>query len=399
MSKIYTVNNGESNTDQIPSIEYINELTKMVEDALVSINPEFNGFASIKTKTEELPVGIKEMPTISASDIVTDSSHKFVNKAVIETMVDKPTKFEVEQSIEEAKKEIEDKIEKIYTRIINTPDVINKLRDINTLLNEEDLVDGVLSILAYKTNNDDFNHHTASQNHINNNDRKALNILLKCLISGFANWDAKEGDFNAIKNKPESFLANGGNADTVANHGIRDLINRDDYDIVVGSNLENHTEDSCDFYAKDCDVDTNKLNKAIECIRKSGMILFKRGYYNLDSIELDCKCHIIINGADSRLTWLYLNTTKMNNVSCNNIAFNKSKINIKSNCEFRNVRFTNCEIILNNSENCKIIDCVFNNCTIKVKGSIMNNIIVFNRLIDTTPMTYIGGNNIIKDNL
>lgn len=400
MSKIYTVNNGESNSDQIPSIEYINELTKMVEDILISINPEFNGFSSIKSKKEELPVGVKENPIITASDVVTDASHKFISKVVLDTITDKPTKFEVDRSIEEAKKEIRDNVEKLYTRIVNTPNVINKLRDISVILNEDEVVDGLLDVLANKTNQDDFNYHVSSSTHMNNNDRKALNILIKCLMAGFADWNAKEGDYNAIKNKPESFPANGGNADTIANYGIRDLINKDDYDIIIGTDTEKYSADSCDIYAKDCEVDYIKFKELVDDIKNSGMIHFKRGYYSLNSIGIECDSYIAFDGADNKLTWLKIsNIAKLNNVSFKNISFDKSTITIKSNCEFRNVRFSNCTINLDNSESCKIIECEFYNCTIIQEGAIMNNMIIYNRMIKTKPIVYIGGNNIIKDNL
>ena len=395
MSKVYTINNGESEANQIPSIEYLNELKKMIVDAIVSYNAGFNGFPSIKMNTEELPIGIKEIPTISASEIETDSEHRFVNESILNTMVDKPTKFEIERSLDDTKLDLKSYMDNTYMQIVNTPNVVNKLRDISTILNEDEIANGLLDALSYKLNLQDFEEHTNSSVHMTNNDRKALNILLKCAIEGFADWNAKDGTSNAVKNKPESLPANGGNADTIANHGIKDLINKDDYDLVIGTSLEKYSKDSCDIYA-----DRGFLNvDAIESLEGLCVILFKRGHYTINTIGVNNK---IINGVDCRLSWIHTDTDEViqiNKTVFKNIGFDRSKIIIKSDCEFKDVKFANCEIAFDNSVVCKITDCVFDKCTFRYEGNMMNNIIKFNRYIHTKPIVYIGNNNIISENI
>lgn len=395
MSKVYTVNDGKSKAEQIPSVEYINEILKMIEEQLLYKN-EFHGFQSIKTTTEELPVGLKEQPAILAKDIGLDCNHKFVNDALLNTLIDKPTKFEVERNIEESKEELKKYMEKLYIRIVNTPNVINKLRDISTVLSDDTIASGLLNTLANKVNFEDFEAHGESSIHMNNNDRKALNILIKCLANGFSDWNAKDDACNAIKNKPESLPANGGNADTVANHSIEDIINKDDYDLVIGSSLEKYSKDSCDIYAENGFLNNNDIIVG----GSSSITLFKRGYYNFDTFIGAYKVPMIYKGADCRLSLIHADEHIIfDNVVFSNIGFYKSKIFIKSNCEFKNVKFANCEITLYGSEACTITDCVFEKCDIVIEDIITNNIIKFNRFIQTKPIIYIGGSNIISDNI
>ena len=322
MSKIYTVNNGKSRNEQIPSIGYIDEIVKMIEDKLV--NKDVEGFPSIKGTMEELPVGVKSLPEILAKDIKTDSQHKFINDAVLATVTEKPSKFEMEQSLEDIKIELKSYMDELYTRIINTPNVINKLRDISTILNEDEIVDGLLNTLAYKLNIEDYNNHIKSSSHINNNDRKALNVLIRCLSDGFADWNAKKGEYNAIKNKPKSLPANGGNADTIDNHGIKDLINKDDYDIVIGTSEAKYSKDSCDIYAENGKIDTDVLSSHIDSLNVGGIILLKRGSYNTDLMHLYNKS-IILKGFNNKLTSIKVNKlVDLSNITIENININTS---------------------------------------------------------------------------
>jgi hypothetical protein len=398
MSKIYTVNNGEAGKDQIPSVEYINELTKMVEDVLMSINKDFKGFSSIKTDNEELPIGVKEQPIVVATDIKTDSQHKFINDGILATMVDKPSKFEVEKMLDNNKEEIRKEINDIYTRIVNTPNVINKLRDISTILNEDEVISGLVNTLSYKTDKFDFDSHSDCYKHLDNNDRKALNILLKCLTGGFADWNAKEDSYNAIKNKPETLPANGGNADTIANYGINDIINKYGYDIVIGSSGEKYSKESCDIYAEDGDIGSDVFINLLKSLKDDGTILFKRGYYKLDFID-NYNFTIIFEGIDRRLVHIKANIINIHDSVFKHLTITDSIVHIGSGCEISNVAFINCEIIFNETTNSNIMGCKFCNCTFEYKGNLLNNIIKFNRYVQTKPITYIGGNNIISENI
>ena len=198
MAKIYSVGNKNSEEYQIPSMQYMNEFEKMIEDILLGDNKGCYGFASIETQLNELPVGVKEIPEIQAKDIKTDSQHKFINDGILSTIVDKPSKFEVEQLLLKSKEELIKNINDTYMRIINTPNVINKLRDISIILSEDEIGKGIIETLSYKLNIQDFEEHKSSFLHMTNNDRKALNVLLKCLLEGFADWNADKDSYNDI---------------------------------------------------------------------------------------------------------------------------------------------------------------------------------------------------------
>lgn len=392
MSKVYTIYDGK-----IPSIEYIDELKKMIEDELVSLNSDFSGFPSIKASNEDLPVGIKEQPVIKAKQVKTDSDHKFVTDGILSTMVDKPSKFEVEQALAKTKQEMLDMVNDIYMRIINTPNVINKLRDISNILDGDEIANGLLNTLSYKLNIEDFEAHNKSCIHMNNNDRKALNVLIKCLSGGFADWNADSTEYNSIKNKPESLPANGGNADTIANHTVRDLVNTE-YDIVIGRDHMKYSEDCCDIYAKNGIIDFAILSSLLGSISNIPVVLFKRGEYEIDSIDNVNKT-VIFKGESNRLSIIKRAIITMNNFIFEDISINDSIVCINSNNELKNILFNNCTIIFNRSENCNIAWCQFNNCKFEYKGSLIRNIIKFNRYTHTKPIQYIGGNNIISENI
>ena len=284
-------------------------------------------------------------------------------------------------------------------KIINTPNVINKLRDISNILNEDKATEALLNVLAYKLNINEFEEHIESVTHMSNNDRKALNILIKCLKEGFADWNAEDNQYNCIKNKPIALPADGGNADTVNNHGINDLINKYDYDVVIGTSGERYSKDSCDLYAENGIIDKDKFTSLMKTLKYDGIVLFKRGLFKIDNIDGKLGT-IIFEGMDRRLSFIetanYLNTT---DYIFKNIGFVDSKIIIGSGCEITNASFNNCDIVFDNTMASTIMNCNFYNCRIEYKGSLMNNIIKFNRFTQTNPIKYIGGNNIISENI
>lgn len=398
MSKVYTVNEGITLADQIPSIAYISELVKLIEDAIFN-NASFEGLPYIEYSTEKLPVGTKENEVVDARTVKTDTEHRFINETILRTLVDKPTKMDLDQSIKEVKQQVDKKINDSFTKIVNTPNAVNKLRDVAIILNEEKSLSALLNLLSEKVNINDYQEHIKSTDHVNNNDRKALNILLQCVLEGFSDWNAAEGAPNAIRNKPESLPANGGNADSVSNHSIKDLINKDDYDIVIGSSLEKYSKDSCDIYAENGIVDSLILLEMITALKNGGIILFKRGNYDIKVIN-SCHGSIIFKGTDRRLTTIKSHEgIGIKDSVLKDISVVDSYVCVKSNCEIERVNFKNCTFTFSNMENSNITNCTFENCTFISIGGMMNNIIKFNRFIQTKPIQYIGGNNIISENI
>ena len=336
MAKVYNINN---EGDKVPSIEYIQELVKMIGDELRTLNTNFPGFPSIKSDVKEIDTSKKEISTVSADKIKTNPKRRFVNEALLTSFANKPSNFEVEQSILKVKQELEDSINKSYMKIVNTPNAIKKLRDIAMILNEDEVADGLLNTLSTKINNDDFKVHEESTAHMNNNDRKALNILLKCLADGFGDWNAEEGAVNAIKNKPESLPANGGNAESICNHSLKDIINKDDVDLVIGTK-DCYSKDSCDIYADNNVVDMKLFESEISNLHDNCIVLFKRGKYNMEYLDAQYYLPMIFKGADRRLSCINVDDhAKLSNATFKHICFENSTIYIKSDCELIDVAF------------------------------------------------------------
>jgi hypothetical protein len=395
MPKIYSANN----EGLIPSIEYIQTIVKMIENELKSLNVNFNGFKTIDANIEELNTDKNIIP---AESIKTDSKHRFVNEALLTTFVSKPSMFQVEQLIENLRKEVENKINESYMKLINTPNVINKLRDIASILYEDSNdANKLISTIAAKATIEQLEEHAASYTHMNNNDRKALNILLKCVTDGFIDWNAEDGEINSLKNKPLALPADGGNADTISNHKINELINKNTEDIIIGRTSKKYSKDSCDLFAADGIINQEDFESTIKSI-EYGTVLFKTGEYYINIMDAQYlrKPPVVFSGTHRKLSTIIVKEIiNMYNTSFVNIGFKDSNIRINSYTDLNNVEFKNCNIILHKSEECNISNCVFIDCEISIEGPIMNNIIVHNRFINTKPIVYLGSSNIIKENI
>lgn len=397
MSKIYNIND-----NYIPSVEYIKEIVKMIEDSILNVSNDvpFNGFKTISTETDDIPIQQSKY-SIYANEIITDANHRFINEPLLNTFINKPSKFDIDQNIEDLRCEIDEKINDMYMKIINTPDVINKLRDISNVLNEDKNVDDVLANISDKASIKQLNDHIDSAIHLNNNDRKALNIIIKLVKDGIIDWNAGDGDINSIKNKPNSLPANGGNADTISNHSIKDLINKYDESVVIGTISKYYDKDSCDIFI---DKDSNISLEIIKYITKNNYnmhtLLFKSGEYIIKDFDTHSYNDIyIIKGISKKVSILDDSNITLDSIDINNLGFYNSNVMIKSNCDIDNIEFKNCMITLKNSECCNIRNCTFNNCKFIISGGIFDNIISFNRFINSEHIKFLGGNNIITNNI
>ena len=109
---------------------------------------------------------------------------------------------------------------------------------------------------------------------------------------------------------------------------------------------------------------------------------------------------IIISGVSNRNTIFSSTNTIVNgNFIIKNLLISDSNILIIENCTFDNVRFVNCKISFDASNEITVKNCIFNNCTISFRGYCIHNMITNNRFINTTLPQYIGGGNIINNNM
>jgi len=407
MSNVYKLSSANGEEYYIPSIEYINELLKLLEDAVMthSLNtalhngdPDFKGFPEIKTDKVGLNI-LENILTnnmmIHASAIETDAAHMFITRTLLDTLIAKPTSAQLDERLNELKIKLEQELDNNYVRILNTPNAINKLRDISMILQEEGNLEALLQVMSEKVTTEDLKNHELSKFHLNDNDRKAINIILSFINEGCADWNATPDKYNYIRNKPESLPANGGNADTVANHEIKDVRNKHGEDFVIGVNNNNifYDKDSCDIMYENTESLKVIDNYSFDCTA-----LFKRGTYLMPDVYF--KGHPKMIKGMKHLTVLNSGNgiLSFDNMEVRDLTIS-GKVIISSNTILDNVVFSNCDITLSNAENCDIRNCVFSNCEFKLNGSFVHNVIAMNRFNMCSYVKYIGSDNVIFGNV
>lgn len=383
MSDIFDINGSK-----VASVDYVNEILKMVEDHLRNTDDNFDGFKSISTEDKEIKLESGIPFPIAAQDISQDHNHNFVSGTLLSTFADKPSSFEVEKSLEDIKIELRKNLNEYYMRIINTPNAIDKLNDISNLLNDDEILNNLVDTLSNKVPKETFEEHVGSVTHMNNNDRKALNMLIEVLkIGTLADWNANEKSANYIANKPESLPANGGNADTVENHPIKDIACKPFFDITI-CNKDTKNKDL--FDAATYAITNNTLGNIIE---NGGNVFLANGTYsfNIDSTNQD---NIIkFTGSNATISDI---ASAINKMTFKDLTI-KGSIKIGKECDFDNVVFNDCKITLSNAEGCNIKFCKFINCEFEIDptGFMINNLFLYNRFVNTEPLKFIGGNNTI----
>lgn len=387
MADIFSINGLE-----IASLAYVNEVLKTIEDYLRNNDENFDGFRSIETENKEIKLESGVPLPIAAQDISEDHNHNFISGTLLSTFADKPSTFEVEQAIEDVKSQYKKDLEDHYMRIVNTPNVINKLRDIANILNDDEILNNLVDTLGSKATKEELREHEKSSIHMNNNDRKALNMLIAIIKAGaLADWNADEKSPNYIINKPESLPANGGNADTIGNHGIKDVVNKSLANLVIGyPDSKRYDNDSCDIIV---DEITNDIIN--EVYKNGGNVLLKDGEYkfNIKDYYWPDYTTSYIGGCRSAVK-LDASTIPMNNAVFRELTIT-GKIVISNACVFENVAFQNCDIVLKDAIATDIRFCTFEKCNIEIDGKLLRNLFIYNRFIDTNPIQYVGGDNTI----
>ena len=419
MSKIYNLKeydgaNEINPQEQIPSLEYVNEIVKAILDIIKNhmnntenahspyLALHYPGLQSINTDTEKLPIGLESMPVLRAAEIQTDSMHKFVSESLLKILKEKPTAFEMETALEDLRKDLKSEMNAAYIKLLNTPDALNKLKDIAYLLQEEANLDTVISLLATKVTKEDFTTHIKSKSHLNNNDRKALNLLLGFIAEGCADWLAKEDAPNFIKNKPKSLPADGGNADTVGGYKPSDLLYKRIYNYIIGVSGNGYTEDQVDFFIDDKYKNIKKVFGTLKALN-TGTIHLRNGIYVLDTLELEMTKtgygEYILSG-DGKNSVIKAGSYRFDgNVYLKDLNIVTGVVHIGSHCKLENITFNNCKIFMESSYGSVITGCEFQNCAFYWDGSCISNMITNNRTTRSMSLEYIGGNNLIANNL
>lgn len=399
MSTVYSINNNTSDEEfLIPSMKYVKTLAKQIEDMLVSNSSNY--LQTINTEVKELPVGIKEINNIDAKKINTDSTHLFVSEEILNKIDNRVSLIDIEKLLNEYKLDMKNEVNNIYNKLINDARALQKLRNIIYLLNEEDTLKSIVNTLSNKIDNDELEEHINSDKHVSNKDRENLDMLLSFVRSGGVDWNADKDSICYINNKPSSLPANGGNADSIDGFTSEEVVNKLTTDLIIGIDLNNYYDESSVDLLINYDISPDEL--ITELNTKSGIIHFRRGTYSFDNFVLsrnNGSNEIIIEGEYSNTVFILNKFLISNNMTIKDIAIINSDITISKTSVIDNVVFRNCNINIESAENSIIRNCRFNNCNITFNGSCINNMITNNTLSSSSSLDYIGGNNMISNNL
>ena len=422
MANIYTFNpaNQEEGFDKNNSnyqlasvafvIYFIKKLADILEDHINdssahqshSMREKLNIDTSESTDIQDLELETKiNIP--AAKDIDTDSMHRFISDAQLNILKSKPSIIDIQNLIMDLRNEFKTSINTVYADILNNPDFFKKLKDISYLIKNN----SELNSIGSKTLEENLEKHINSAFHLNNNDRKALNLLIGFIEKGCADWNATEDKPNYIRNKPHTLPANGGNADTIEGFSVDDIINRQHEEYVFA--VEDNNNSSLSIHYADEVLGPNEdISDCINNIRfdeHKGLWCFKTGKYYFKDLDFtmefnDPNYGYTIKGANNHNTIFNGNNAIIaSRVTIENISFSNTIINIGSLCTLNNIYFINCEIQFNTCNEATIINCIFENCKISFKGACTNTIITGNRFKNSGYPKYYNNTNIINNNL
>ena len=382
-------------------IEQINSRFKRIED---SINNYANGKDVDQIKLLEDDIKVSEankqvrniIPNndirnmVNPEDIVQDSTHRFITdvekEEIKEKMISKTTLAAVENDIVN---NLKITINQQIDNIINNKDATDAINKIIKITSEnKDAIDLFKNLI----DKDELKSHEQNGLHITEKDRIALNLLLKFIDKGCADWNASEGEPNYIRNKPESLKANGGNSDTVGGCRAEDLFTKQ-----IAKNIIGIYNNPTKYSANDVNIYLNEENKdSISKYLNSNCLTYLReGYYRINEFKIPINSNISGVGIGTQID--HCGVSIDNNCKVSDIYFSNSLVNIICNeSEIVDAVFKNCHIWITASR-CIIKNCRFINCPIHT-DSINNSIITDNICSGSTnQIIYYGGNNIIKN--
>ena len=380
--------------------EYVDSRFKRIQD---SINNYANGkdvdqiellddnisVEEINNKVKRLTAHGDARNKVKPEDIILDSNHRFINDIQEEKIKESVTRTDLEAAERDITNNLKLSINQTVDNLINDKDAIDAINKIKKVISKNH---STIDLFKNLIDKDDLNAHEKNGNHINWEDRAALNLLLKFIDKGCADWNAKEGDANYVRNKPKSLPANGGNADTVGNYKPEDLFNKQLAKCIIG--IDNNNKN---YSKKDVNILLNKnnVNTLNTYLCDNSLTYIREGYYNINEFKMPVNSNVSGVGVSTQIDNCKANIN--NNSKLHDIYFTNSEININCNeSEITDTTFKNCKINLSCSraiiKECRFIDCTF------INQKINNSIIKDNICSGTTnKIEYYGGNNIISN--
>lgn len=400
MANVYTTENmlDKQNTNsQLATVAYVDESIKRLKDVITKILNTSINYENHNPELKILPEKEADLSNIPAENIQCDSNHRFITQEDISNIESKISEHDANILIDNLKKELMNVINNKFDFIFSNTNSLDNIKYLINLLNNDDKSKNIIDLINTKATNEELNNHINSINHLNSKDREALDQLSKFIKLGCADWNASKDDPNYIRNKPESFIANGGNSDTVSGYGIESILNHQIENLIIGFESNNYDESEVDIM-----LHTSKeVDYIFSKIKNGGIYSFKNGIYKFNIIDLNIKNgNIIINGSGNKNTIFNVsNIIIHNNITFKNICFSDCNIIVGNDCQFINCEFIDCDITLSSSINNRIMNNNFKKSLFMFNGLCAYNIITNNIFINTKQPYYSGGSNIILNNI
>lgn len=387
------------NTKLTPK-QYIDFNFKIMQDAINDIingkktdmvNLSFDDEINFASDNNEIHIAENDVNNkISATDILTDTSHRYISDVDLEKLNQSINKTELNATVKEITNNFKLALNDQIDNILNSKDTIHAINNIKEAINNNEETINLFRNLVSK---EELKEHSNDGLHLNAEDRIALNLLLKFIDKGCADWNAEEGEANYIRNKPTSLPANGGNATTLGGYCAYKLMTKQLDKYIIGINTaKSYGLSEVNILLTDKNV--KNMSKYITPNTRIGIRegLYEPGelYINSSMIHGTSKFTIISN-ADIYIEY---------NSTIKDLYFDNCKFNIprnSSNIIINNVKFNNCQFKFDNSWNIIIKDCTFSNCVFNI--DMLCDSIIKDNILENTPLKYYGGNNIIKDNI
>lgn len=167
----------------------------------------------------------------------------------------------INTTLSTVKSMIDTKVANIFN---SSEDQLEVLRSLAFELKNNDVVKEFIDKYNECIKTKEFNEHVLNDRiHLNRNDIALLENVKSLLESGIPEIKI-----------PESLPANGGNANTIANHGLDDLLNnRNFYEYTIGD---------LSYDIRNASIATNDADTIEEILSKSHTVLFKPGEYEIN---------------------------------------------------------------------------------------------------------------------
>ena len=381
MSKIYKAKSKNGEDLLLVSKEYVDSRIGALKAALLQHernidNPHTeDSDTSVKSisnldKEEIVDVEMETtFPEITTEMIKQDSQHRMLTDTQIAAFRNKASVYEIQDAVQSAKSELKSNFNELYTRLLNMPDAVSRLREVAVLCRENDTVKGLLETLNDKVSSEDMDEHINSNLHMNNVDRKALNVVLDLINDGITEKLQHIGEYAKMADyASDATLLEHKTLAEIQELNLEDKI----YGVADSSIDRSYNSVHYLFHEAGCDL-FKKLNED-GYLLNGGLIAFKTGKYQSSNMQFhrgrnDRSLTIQGSGYSTEFITNRLDTcnTTYRDLSVIGIdpsnTYDQNIVSVGAKTVFENVEFKDMKIIIEDgAELARFKNCNFNNC-------------------------------------